>query len=60
MINLNNVDIKGGCLVCIKCRYENNCSYDDEDGYKEFFNTKVKAVDIIIVAGSIKDRYLSS
>lgn len=58
VINLNNIDIKGGCLGCIKCGYDNNCSYDD--GYKEFFNTKVKAADVIVVAGTIKDRYLSS
>lgn len=47
VINLHNVDIKGGCLGCIKCGYDNNCSYDD--GYKEFFNTKVKAADVIVV-----------
>ena len=60
VINLNNVDIKGGCLGCLKCGYENNCSYDDKDGYKGFFNMKVKTADVIVVAGTIKDRYLSS
>lgn len=60
VIDLNNVDIKGGCLGCIKCGYDNSCSYDDKDGYREFFNTKVKAADVIVVAGTIKDRYLSS
>ena len=60
VIDLNEVDIKGGCLGCIKCGYDNSCSYGDKDGYVELFNTKVKAADILIFAGSIKDRYLSS
>lgn len=60
VINLNEVDIKGGCLGCIQCGYDNSCLYGDKDGYVEFFNKKVKAADILIFAGSISDRYLSS
>jgi hypothetical protein len=60
VIDLNNVDIKGGSLGCIKCGYANNCSYDGKDGYREYFNTKVKAAEVIVIAGTIKDRYLSS
>ena len=60
VINLNNVDIKGGCLGCIQCGYDNNCAYRDSDGYTEFFNSKVKTADVLIIAGTIKDRYLSS
>jgi len=60
LINLNDVDIRGGCLGCIQCGYDNTCAYGDKDGYMEFFNTKVKKADIIIFAGTIKDRYLSS
>ncbi|OPX38361.1 MAG: hypothetical protein B1H12_02680 [Desulfobacteraceae bacterium 4484_190.2] len=60
VINLHNVDIKGGCLGCIQCGYDNNCSYGDKDGYVEFFNTKVKTADVIVIAGTIRDRYLSS
>ncbi len=60
VIDLNEIDIKGGCIGCIQCGYDNSCSYGDKDGYVEFFNTKVKAADILVFAGSIKDRYLSS
>jgi multimeric flavodoxin WrbA len=60
VINLNDVDIKGGCLGCIQCGYDNTCSYQDKDGYVEFFNTKVKPADVLVFAGTIKDRYLSS
>jgi multimeric flavodoxin WrbA len=60
VVNLNSVDIKGGCLGCIKCGYDNTCVYQDKDGYAEFFTTKVKAADVLVFAGTIKDRYLSS
>ncbi len=60
VINLHDVDIKGGCLGCIQCAYDNTCSYGDKDGYMEFYNTKVKTADVLVLAGTIKDRYLSS
>lgn len=60
VIDLNEVDIKGGCQGCIQCGYDNSCLYGDKDGYVEFFNTTVKSANILVLAGSIKDRYLSS
>jgi multimeric flavodoxin WrbA len=60
VIDLNEVDIKGGCLGCLQCGYDNRCVYRDRDHYVEFFSTKVKSADILVLAGSIKDRYLSS
>lgn len=60
VFNLNDVDIKGPCLGCCKCAAENKCVYDDKDGYREFLDYIIKTGDIIIFAGSIKDRYLSS
>lgn len=60
VINLNDVDIKGGCLGCIQCGYDNQCVYGDKDGFMAFFDTKVKPADILVMAGTIKDRYLSA
>jgi len=60
VINLHDVDIKGSCLGCIQCGYDNHCQWEDKDGYVEFFNTHVKTADILVFAGTIKDRYLSS
>ncbi|MFZ0614296.1 MAG: NAD(P)H-dependent oxidoreductase [Desulfobacterales bacterium] len=60
VIDLNAVDIKGGCLGCIQCGYDNRCRYGDKDGYVEFFDTNVKGTNILVLAGSIRDRYLSS
>jgi multimeric flavodoxin WrbA len=58
--NLWELDIKGGCLGCIRCGYDNQCVYGDKDGYIEFFNTRLKTADVIVFAGAIRDRYLSS
>lgn len=60
VVNLNDMDIKGGCLGCIQCGYDNTCAYKDKDGYIDFFNKKVKPANVLVIAGTIKDRYLSS
>ncbi len=60
VVNLHEVDIKGGCLGCLQCGYDSQCTYGSKDGYMEFFNSKVKTADVLVLAGAIKDRYLSS
>ena len=60
VINLHALDIKGSCLGCIQCAYDNQCAYKDKDEYIDFYNTKLKTADILIFAGTIQDRYLSS
>jgi multimeric flavodoxin WrbA len=60
VVNLHDVDIKGGCMGCIQCGYDGRCAYGSKDGYMEFFNAKVKTADVLVLAGSVKDRYLSS
>ncbi|MCU0630827.1 MAG: NAD(P)H-dependent oxidoreductase [Methanoregulaceae archaeon] len=58
LINLHDVDIRGGCLGCCQCGFDNTCVYND--GYVDFYNNKLVPADIIIMAGSVHDRYLSS
>jgi multimeric flavodoxin WrbA len=58
--NIHDIDISGGCQGCMKCGHDNHCAYEGKDGYIEFFNSKVKTADILVLAGTIKDRYLSS
>lgn len=60
LINLQDIYMKGGCLGCIKCGYNYECTYTGKDGFIDFYNSKIKTADIIIFAGDIKDRYLSS
>ncbi|MCG8502262.1 MAG: NAD(P)H-dependent oxidoreductase [Firmicutes bacterium] len=59
VVNLQDVDIKGGCLGCIKCGYNYECVYSGKDEYTEFYNHQLKTADIIIFAGTIKHRHLS-
>ncbi|MCX5849517.1 MAG: NAD(P)H-dependent oxidoreductase [Deltaproteobacteria bacterium] len=60
LVQLKDVDIKGGCLGCIQCGFDNVCVYEGKDGFSDFLNTKIKTADIIFIAGAIHDRYLSS
>ena len=59
-INLHELDVKGGCLGCLRCGYDNQCAYLGKDEYVDFYNTKLKPADILVFAGAIKDRHLSS
>jgi multimeric flavodoxin WrbA len=58
LVNLRTVTIAGGCVGCVQCGYDNICGYRDE--FMAMFTEKVQAADIIIFAGAIRDRYLSS
>ena len=58
--NLHQLDIKGGCLGCLQCGYDYQCSYGNQDEYVQFYKDQVKNADILIFAGTIQDRYLSS
>jgi len=56
---MTDFSIKGGCIGCINCGLENICSYHGKD---EFYDMVQKLLDsdIIVFAGKIVDRYLSS
>ncbi|MBN2463299.1 MAG: NAD(P)H-dependent oxidoreductase [Dehalococcoidia bacterium] len=58
--NLHDVNIKGGCLGCLQCGFENVCVYQGQDDFVDFFNIRLRDADITVFAGAIKDRYLSS
>jgi multimeric flavodoxin WrbA len=58
LIHLDDVDIKGGCLGCMRCGYDYNCQY--KDGFADFYNNQVRTSDIIVFSGTVKGRFLSS
>jgi multimeric flavodoxin WrbA len=60
IVNLTDIDIKGGCLGCCKCGLDNVCDYAGKDGFIDFYNEKVKKADVVVFAGAIHDRYLSA
>ncbi len=57
-VRLQDVPMSGGCLGCMECAFDNKCVY--KDGYRDFFEQNVRTADIVVFAGAIKDRYLSS
>jgi hypothetical protein len=60
VVNLHDLDIKGGCLGCLQCGYDHTCTYTGKDEFIEFYNTKLRTADVLVFAGAIQDRYLSS
>ena len=60
VVNIMDLDIKGGCLGCCKCGLDNICDYQGKDGFVNFYEDKVKKADVVVFAGAIHDRYLSS
>lgn len=59
LIDLSVLNIKGGCTGCIQCGFDNICIYTGRDEVEQAYN-RMKEYDMIVMAGSIKDRYLSS
>jgi multimeric flavodoxin WrbA len=59
-VNIHDLDIKGGCLGCIHCGYDNTCIYEGKDEYNKFFDSELKVTDIIVYAASVKDRFFSA
>jgi len=57
--NLREISLAGGCLGCIRCGQDNECVYDGKDEHRAL-NELLKEMDIIVFAGAIHDRYLSS
>lgn len=56
--DLHEIDMKGGCLGCLQCAFDNRCFY--KDGFVDFVRNNLAGTDILILAGAIKDRFFSS
>jgi multimeric flavodoxin WrbA len=55
---IDDARMTGGCLGCCRCAFDNTCVYTD--GFSSFWKEKILAADILILAGTVKDRYLSA
>lgn len=60
VFDLNDIHIQGGCLGCIRCGYDNTCVYQGKDEFIVWYREKLMNAHILVFAGSIRDRYLSS
>jgi multimeric flavodoxin WrbA len=58
LIDLRDVHIQGACIGCMQCGYNYKCQYDD--GFADFYNEHVRAADVLVFAGEMRGRYLSS
>ena len=59
-INLHTLNTKGSCLGCMHCAWDNTCVYTGKDDFGDVFLNRIMEADILILAGTIRDRYLSS
>ena len=59
VVNLHDLDIKGGCQGCLRCGSDYRCAYTGKDGFIDFYNSVLVRADIIVFAGSIVCRQLS-
>ena len=59
VVNLNQVDIRGGCQGCLRCGQAYECVYSGKDGFIDFYRNEVMTADVIILAGAVVDRQLS-
>jgi len=57
IIEFSQIQIQGGCIGCIHCAEDNRCWYPDS--FVPFYLQELMEADILLYAGSIKDRYLS-
>lgn len=58
VINLHSVNINGGCLGCGHCLSSGKCIYKDD--FETLFYEKINTADVLLFAGTMKDRYLSA
>ena len=56
VININEMTIKGGCLGCVKCGYENKCIYTDD--VQPVYQGRLMTADAIVFAGAVRYRFL--
>ena len=56
--SVQDAGMKGGCLGCVRCAFDNTCVYTDR--FCAFWSGQVLAADIVIFAGTVRDRYLSA
>ncbi len=58
-VNIRDLDIRGGCLGCLQCGYDNTCVYEGKDEFTAFFDDVVINTDILILAGTVEGHFLS-
>ena len=58
IVNIVDLGMKGACIGCMRCGYNNSCIYND--GFQDFYNKSVRSADIVIFAATVSGQFLSS
>ena len=58
IINIHEINIKGGCLGCVRCGYNNECVYNDD--VRPIYQNKLMKADAIVFAGTVRHQFLSA
>ena len=58
VLNLREMDIRGGCLGCFHCAGEGKCVYPD--GFDRFLRERIQGADAVVYAFSIRDHSMGS
>lgn len=57
IVDLQKLTIRGACLGCMKCAFDNQCTYGDKDDIKRIYETILDPADIIVYAGPVVNRF---
>jgi len=60
VVNLHDLKIVSSCIGCLQCGYNNECAFGESDDFNLFYREKVLQADVLIFAGTMTDRHLSS
>ncbi len=58
-VDLSAMRIRSGCDGCFQCGAEGKCVFRNADDINDLYLAKLAPADIIVMAGTIVDRYLS-
>ncbi len=60
LVNLRDMKIISSCIGCLQCGFDNECVFGERDDFIDFYREKVLEADVLIFAGTMTDRHLSS
>jgi multimeric flavodoxin WrbA len=60
VINLRDLKIVSSCIGCLQCGYDNECVFGERDDFRDLYRDKVLAANLLVFAGRMTDRHLSS
>ena len=55
-VDLSHIDVKGGCLGCLKCTFTGHCVYKDD--FENIHKNKIENADVVLYASDIKNHWM--